>query len=267
MGKPYFTYLDGEGGPIALSHRGFALDGPENSLPAFEAALGLGYAYLEIDVRTTRDGVVMVFHDERLERVTDGTGRLADHTLAELRRFRIGGRERIPTLAEVLERWPGARLNIDIKDDASVQPFIELVDRYRAHERILVASFSDRRRLRVLRGLGNPVASSAGMAVNAVIRVLPSARLIRAIARVARVDCLQVPRRYHGLPVVTPSFVRRCTVAGLPVHVWTINDRGAMEELLGMGVRGVVSDRADVLAGVMQQQGHWPQGDGSCPNS
>lgn len=254
MVKPYFD----AGGPLALSHRGFSRDGCENTLVAMEAAIDLGFRYLELDVRTTRDGVVVVFHDERLDRVTDGTGRVADHTFAELDAVRVRGRERIPTLAEVLERWPHARLNIDVKDDFSVQPFAEVIEAAGAHDRVLVASFSDRRRLRVLKRLSRPTASSAGMAVNAVIKVLSPLGLAQWVARLTRVDCLQVPRRYRGLPVVTRAFVARCRAAGIPVHVWTINDRSEMEELLDLGAGGLVSDQADVLAGVMRRRGYWP---------
>lgn len=253
MAKPYFT----TNGPLALSHRGFSPDGLENTLTAMEAALELGFRYLEIDVRTTSDGVVMVFHDEYLERVTDGKGRLADHSLAQLDSVRVRGRERIPTLAEVLERWPGVRLNVDIKDDASVQPFVDVIEAAGAHDRVLVASFSDRRRLRVLKRLSLPTASSAGMAVNAVLKAVSPLGMTRWLARLARVDCLQVPQRYRGLPVVTRGFVRRCHAAGVPVHVWTINERPVMEALLELGVSGLVSDRADVLAEVMRDRGYW----------
>lgn len=255
MPGPYFATE----GPIAFSHRGFSSEGLENTLPALEAAIGLGFRYLEIDVRTTSDGVVMVFHDERLERVTDGTGRLADHSLAQLNAVRVRGTDRIPTLAEVLQRWPDVRLNIDVKDDASVQPLVEVIEASGAHDRVLVASFSDRRRLRVLRQLSRPTASSAGMAVSAIVKAASPLGLARWVARLARVDCLQVPRRFRGFPVVTRGFVRRCNAAGIPVHVWTINERPVMEELLADGVGGLVSDRADVLAGVMRDRGPWPQ--------
>lgn len=261
MSKPYLLNAgpDGVLRPLALSHRGFAPDGRENTLPAMEAALDLGFAYLEIDVRTSRDGVVMVFHDERLERVTDGSGRLSDHTRAELSRFRVRGSADIPTLEEVLERWPKARLNVDLKDNAAVQPFAELIEKHRAHNRVLVASFSDRRRLRVLKRLSRPTASSAGMVVNALIKAFSPLGLTRVIAQLGRVDCVQVPLTFRGLPVADGNFIRRCNAAALPVHVWTINDRAAMEKLLDAGAGGLVSDRADILADVMAGRGHWPQ--------
>lgn len=257
MAKPYLAVT----GPIALAHRGFALDGRENTMSAMEAAVELGFRYLEIDVRTTRDGVVMVFHDEHLDRVTDGTGRVADHFHAELKSVRVRGVERIPTLAEVLERWPEVRLNVDVKDDASVGPFVEVIEKAGAHDRVLVASFSDRRRLRVLKQLSRPTASSAGMVVNATIKALSPFGLTRWVARLARVDCVQVPRHYRGIPVVTRGFVRRCNAAEVPVHVWTINEPPIMDALLEQGVSGLVSDRGDLLAGAMKRAGHWPVAD------
>lgn len=252
--------LDGEQQPLALSHRGFSLDGLENSMVAFEAAAGLGFGYLEIDIRTTRDGVVMVFHDELLDRVSNATGPVGDRTLAELRSVQIQGVEPIPTLEEVLTRWPAMKLNIDVKDDASVEPFAELVERLGAHDRVLVASFSDRRRLQVLKRLSRPVASSAGQVCAALLWLLSPLGQTRRLARMARVHCLQVPVRHAGVTVVTERFIQRCKRAELPLHVWTVNDPDAMERLLtlGGGVDGLVSDRADRLAGVMSRRGHWP---------
>lgn len=260
---PYLRNIgrDGEQRPLALSHRGFSLDGLENSMVAFEAAVELGFGYLEIDIRTTRDGVVMVFHDELLDRVCSASGPVADRFFDELRTVRIQGAEPIPTLEEVLTRWPAMKLNIDIKDDASVEPFAKIVERLGAHDRVLVASFSDRRRLRVLRLLSRPVASSAGQACSALLWLLSPLGQTRRLARMVRVDCLQVPVQHAGVTVVTERFVRRCRRAGLPLHVWTVNDPEAMERLLtlGGGVDGLVSDRADRLAEVMHRRGYWPQ--------
>ncbi|MHA7264529.1 glycerophosphodiester phosphodiesterase family protein [Arthrobacter sp. TMN-37] len=262
MTLSYFrnTGPDGRQRPLGFSHRGFSRAGAENTLSAFAEAARLGFGYLEIDVRTSRDKVVMVFHDERLDRLTGERGPIAERTRAELARVRIRGGEPIPTLEEVLLRWPEMRLNIDLKDDASVEPFAELINRTGAHDRVLVASFSDRRRLRALRLLEARTASSAGMVLNGLIRLGGPAGLLGALCRAARVDAVQVPLTYRGIPVLTPGYLRRCRKAGLQVHVWTINERPVMERLLDQGVDGLVSDRADLLAAVLDRRGCWPQG-------
>ncbi|WP_247827665.1 glycerophosphodiester phosphodiesterase family protein [Arthrobacter antioxidans] len=261
-----FPYLDNAAGapprpqPIALSHRGFAPDGGENTLAAFGRAVELGFRYLEIDVHASSDGVVMVFHDEVLDRVTGDRGPVAARTAEELGRLSVGGGGGIPTLEAVLLRWPELRLNIDVKSDACVRPFAELVNRHAAHDRVLVASFSDRRRLAVLRLLDRPTASSAGMAVNALLRIAAPLGLAGPVARTARVHALQVPETYRGVRVVTRGFVRRCEDAGLQVHVWTVNERAGMDRLLDLGVHGIVSDAADVLAECLRDRAVWPQG-------
>ena len=229
-------------------------------MTAFRAAVDLGYRYLELDVRTSRDGVPMVFHDESLDRVTDGSGKLSDHTAAELARVRIGGTEPIPTAARLLAEWPEARLNIDVKDAAGAAALAGLIEQFGAHERVLVASFSELRRLRLLRLLRRPVASSGGAFSTALLVALApfgprtGARMARIIARLGRFQCVQVPERRGRIPVVTPSFVRRCHDARLQVHVWTVNDPSDMDRLLDLGVDGIITDRADLLAEVLARR-------------
>lgn len=270
---PYLQLLDAKTGvqrQLALAHRGFSPAGHENSMAAFAAAVELGYGFVETDVNTTADGVLMAFHDDVLDRATDGTGRIADYTREELRSVRIGGVEPIPTLEEILVRWPELRLNVDVKDEAAAVLLAELMHRHQASERVLVASFSDRRRLKTLRtlrrlckegGLNSQgtVASSPGYWVMAAVVLLGKLGLARMIARMARIQCVQVPLTYKGMRVVTEGFVRRCHRAGLQVHVWTIDDPSVMNELLDIGVDGVLTDRADILTGVMRERGNWPQ--------
>lgn len=261
-----YPYLDSPAGPsgrprpLAFSHRGFAPEGGENTLASFGRAVDLGFGYLEIDVRASRDGVVMVFHDEELHRVTGTPGLVSARTAEELGGLQVGGGGGIPTLEDVLRRWPGLRLNIDVKSDDCVQPFADLVNRMAVHDRVLLASFSDRRRRRVLRLLDAPTASSAGMAVNALLKLLAPSGLAAPLARIAGVQALQVPETYRGVRVVTGRFVEACHAAGLQVHVWTINDREDMDRLLDLGVDGLVSDAADVLAACMTARSAWPQG-------
>ncbi|MGM0930281.1 MAG: glycerophosphodiester phosphodiesterase [Actinomycetota bacterium] len=248
----------GQNRPLAMSHRGYSLAGQENTMAAFRAAVDLGYRYLETDVRATRDGVVVAFHDPTLERTTDGRGELAAHTAGQLAQLRISG-EPIPTFEELLAEWPDVCLNVDVKDIAAADEVARLIEAYEAHDRVLVASFSDRRRFRVLRGLRRPVAGSAGMYAIVGIYLLGFVGLAKLLARLLRVDAVQVPVKYGRFPVVTKGFVRRCQRAGLRVHVWTINERAEMQRLLALGVDGLLSDRADILADVMAERGNWPQ--------
>ncbi|MDN4609733.1 glycerophosphodiester phosphodiesterase family protein [Arthrobacter burdickii] len=261
-----YPYLDNRAGtqpgplPLALAHRGFSPGGGENTMAAFERAVDLGFRYLEIDVRASGDGVVMVFHDEDLDRATDARGPIARRSASDLGGLSVGGHGGIPTLEALLLRWPHVRLNIDVKSDDCVRPFAELINRLSAHDRVLVASFSDRRRRAVLQLLERPTASSAGMAVDALLKLLAPLGLAGPVARIAGVQALQVPETYRGVRVVTRRFLRSCRAAGLQVHVWTINERAEMDRLLDLGVDGLVSDAADVLADCMTARSAWPQG-------
>ena len=131
-----------------MAHRGFDDTGRglENSLPAFEAAVRLGYRYVETDVHATRDGVVVAFHDETLDRVTDRRGAIPELSWREVSRARVGGAEPVPQLEDLLGSWPELRVNIDIKSPGAILPLVRVIERTRAHDRVCVTSFSDQRR-------------------------------------------------------------------------------------------------------------------------
>ena len=255
---PYFLRKDGSSGPLALAHRGFSREGLENSMAAFKAAVELGTVHLETDVHTTSDDVLLVFHDSSLDRVTDSTGRISELTAAEVARARIGGVEPVPTFDELVMSLPDARLNLDVKDWNSVVALASAIERHGVHNRVLVTSFSDRRRRAVLARLSRRVASSAGSSLTALF-VLLGPVLPAGLARslLTGVDVFQVPVRYGRLPVVTAGFIRRAHRVGRQVHVWTINDPADMERLLDLGVDGIVSDRLDLLKDVLVRRGQW----------
>lgn len=257
-----FAYLDHDG-PIALAHRGGTLFGPnrgiENSLKAFRNAMDLGYRYLETDVHATADGEVVAFHDTLLDRVTDRTGAISTLEYAELREGRIGGSEPIPTLRELLEELPEARFNIDIKADDALAPTLAVLREHDALDRVLIASFSDRRIKQVRRLLGPGVATSAGQNETTLERLLPRGpRRIRTPA-----PALQVPARHRirgrTLHIPTRAFIEGAHRLGKHVHVWFHDwDDESPEELhrlLDLGVDGIVSDRIDVLADVLAERG------------
>ncbi len=251
------AYLD-HPGPLALAHRGFSAAEPENSMAAFAAAVALGFRYVETDVHATSDGVAVAFHDETLDRVTDGSGRVARLPWSTVSRARIAGTQPIPRLDDLLGAWPDLRVNIDVKAAQAVGPLVEAVERTRAHDRICVASFSDARRRAVERALSRPVATSAGTTTAARFRLAVAARRPgAAAAALGAVDGLQVPERHRRLPVVTEATVAAAHAAGRFVHVWTVNHPADMARLLDLGVDGIVSDRADLLREVLVARGAW----------
>jgi glycerophosphoryl diester phosphodiesterase len=252
------TFLDGPT-PRAFAHRGWHtgdLAGCENSLAAFTRAVAEGYIYLETDVHTTSDGVLVAFHDHVLDRVTDATGPVSATSFADLRRARIGGRERIPTMAEVLEACPGARFNVDPKSNAAVGPLIDLLSDAGLVDRVCVGAFSDAR-IAALRGaLGPGLATSLGP--REVGRLTIASALNRRAPRTPAVAA-QVPVRYGAVRVVTRRFLDTAHRAGLEVHVWTIDDPAEMGRLLDMGVDAIMTDRPDLLRDVLVARGAWSE--------
>ena len=259
-----FAYLDSvleqPGSVIAMAHRGGALHpeipGAENTLHAFRHAVALGYHYLETDVHATSDGVLLAFHDEALDRVTDTQGLLAQLTGDEVRSARIAGEHSVPTMAELLEALPGCRCNIDLKSSSAVRPLVALLDHTRSHDRVCVGYFSQLCIDAFRRASRGRVATSAAPAEVAAFMALPSGRAARLLTR-GRVAALQVPHRRGRLRVVTPAVVRRAHAAGAHVHVWTVDEPAEMDELLDMGVDGLITDRTDVLKQVLTRRGQW----------
>jgi glycerophosphoryl diester phosphodiesterase len=255
-----------EQGPIAFAHRGGAGEAPENTLAAFEIALTLGYRYLETDVHLTRDGVLVAFHDDRLDRVTDRAGAIAELGIAEVeaadaghafspeggRTFPFRGCQlRVPRLEAILGRWPDARVNIDPKSDACAGPLATVLDRLGAWDRVCVGSFSDRR-LRRIRALGRGRAcTSMGPQAVALARMTTASSVMRRLGA----DCIQVPLSRGPIPIVTKRFIAAAHRAGLPVHVWTINEEATINELLDLGVDGIMSDRLHLLRDVLRRRG------------
>jgi glycerophosphoryl diester phosphodiesterase len=257
-----FPFLD-DGGPVlAFAHRGGArhpdLPGLENTLAAFAHAVALGYRYLETDVHATRDGVLVAFHDIGLDRVTDGSGSVADLDAAQVAAIRVGGREPVPTLADLVDAFPDACFNIDLKSDAAVAPLAAFVAERDLADRVLVGSFSGRR-LRRFRRLAGPRVPTSAHPAEVVAFVLLPARLARRLTR-GRPVALQVPHRFGPLTIAGARVVRRAHAVGVPVHVWTVDDPAEMRLLLDRGVDGLMTDRTDILRDVLRERGQWPAG-------
>ena len=240
--------------PIAFAHRGdHRTDAtPENSMAAFAAAVDLGYRWLETDVHATADGVLLAFHDDHLDRVTDRTGAIGDLRWQQVREAKMSNGEAPPLLEDLLGNWPDVRVNVDAKHEAAVEPLVAVLERTRAHDRVCLAAFSDRR-LQALRQLtGGSVCTALGPREVAKLK----AAGFGAPARFAGA-CAQVPTRQGPLPLVDKRFVDAAHRRGIRVHVWTIDDRPEMVRLLDLGVDGLMTDRPDVLRDVLTERGQW----------
>jgi glycerophosphoryl diester phosphodiesterase len=251
-----FAFLD-HPLPIAFAHRGGATDAPENTVAAFEMAVGLGYRYLETDVHVTADGVLVAFHDDKLDRVTDRAGLISELTWDEVRQAQVTGADgttgEIPRLEDLFAAFPDARFNIDPKADSSVTPLAEVIRRCTALDRVLVCAFSDRRIIRLRQLLGPDLCTGLGPRGVARLRAaasgLPVGRFDAAAA--------QVPVRAGRVTLVSEAFVEAAHRRGLQVHVWTIDDPAEMHRLCDLGVDGIMTDRPAVLRDVLIERGVW----------
>jgi glycerophosphoryl diester phosphodiesterase len=254
-----WVFLD-HPGILAFAHRGGAGDWPENTLPAFAAAVALGYRYLETDVHVTSDGKLVAFHDPSLDRVTDQHGRIADLPWSQVSRARVAPPvgtaatdAPIPLLEDLLGTWPDVRVNIDPKHDSAVGPLVDVIRRTDAWDRVCVGAFSDRRLARFRRLTANRVCTGLGPAGIARLRLASLHAPVGSFAA----GCAQVPTHAGGRTLVDARFVAAAHARRMQVHVWTIDDSIEMQRLLDLGVDGIMTDRPAVLKELLVARGQW----------
>lgn len=220
---------------------------------AFVKALSIGADYIETDVHASQDGVAVIAHDDNLSRVAGRIVRIDHLTMAELRRVSLGDGQSFASLAEVLDAFPTARFNIDIKSDDAVEPTVEAILAAGALKRVLIASFSDRRRKAAVKRLPG-VATSASRRASGQAAVAARLGLVPLVRVALRgVDAVQIPERLRGVQIITPQLVASMHAAAVEVHAWTINDVATMERLLSIGVDGIVTDRADLALELLRK--------------
>ncbi len=225
---------------------------------AFQDAADLGYRYLETDVHATADGVLVAFHDDTLDRVTDGRGAVADLGWEQVRKSRIGGSEPIPLLDELLATFPDAHLNIDVKSDAGVAPLIEVLRRPDVVDRVCVGSFQQSRIRAIRRAIGPRLCTAAGPWEVRALKVASfTGPIASATGPVISAAAFQVPEEHEGTRVVDARFVDAAHRIGAEVHVWTVNEESDMARLLDLGVDGIVTDATRTLKGLLERRGAW----------
>ena len=260
---PYFA----SGDVLVIAHRGGKGLAPENTLAAFARSAALGVDVLEMDLRQSSDGALVVLHDRRVDRTTNGQGPVDSLRLAQLKQldagyhFSLDGQTfpyrgqgiAIPTLDEVFTAFPNMRFLIEIKDDspALVRDFCRAIQRFELSERVIAASFRSGP-LASLRQVCPAVATSASSSTGLSFVFLHWLRLDAAYHPTSQ--AFQFPTRFGAIDLIDRRFVARAHAHNIQVHVWTINDPDAMQHYLDLGVDGLITDYPDRLLGILNRQ-------------
>lgn len=267
-GHPYMA-----GAPLLFAHRGGAALAPENTMEAFRGAVHeWGADVLEMDVRLTADGELVVIHDETVDRTTDGRGPVRAYTLDELRRLDAGSSfraldggapfrgkgVRVPLLSEVLEGFPDVRLNVEAKVLDAAPVLLRVIEAHGAADRVLAASAEEAGRADRLGYRGPVCATTRQVRLFYYLHRLPGGG-----PYTPRADALQIPDRWEGRAVASARLVEAAHAKNLPVHVWTVDEPAAMRRLLSWGVDAIQTDRPDLLARVLHEETGRPLPTGS----
>jgi glycerophosphoryl diester phosphodiesterase len=247
-----------------IAHQGGEGIWPSNTMYAFERAVKMGVDMLDLDVNMTQDGVLVVVHDDSVDRTTDGKGKIKNLTLEQIQALDAGwywpqesrptdphpfrGQSiRIPTLEEVFKAFPQMPMTIEIKQDepSLAKPFCEMLRRYDMTDKVIIPSFIERAILDFRAACPEVMTAMTESEVRNLIF------LGDLVGRAPQAKALQVPTTAGPIQVVTPGFVSFATARGLVVQPWTINDATEMRALIGMGVHGINTDRPDVLMKVL----------------
>lgn len=250
-------------GPLLYAHRGAALELPENSLPGFARALELGADALEIDVHMTRDGHVVVCHDASGLRIAGVARQVRDCTLSEIKRWELrpplsagssASSARVPALDEVLEEFPDARLNIDVKqhEPAVIDAVLAVIAKHAAAPRVLLTSFSSAITHRV-RARGYAGETGFGRAEVVSLVFAPQRILARVRSAGSRV---QIPRRFGPIVLDRPELIDKLHALGLAVDYWVVNDPDEAQQLLARGADGIVTDDVRAVAQLFATSPH-----------
>lgn len=251
-----------------MAHRGSSILAPENTFEAFNIGVDTESDVLEIDIRISRDNEVIVIHDERVDRTTDGVGKVFDHKLIQLKKldaaFRFTHAEqndayrskniKLPTLLELYEAYPNIIVHIDVKDKqlSATRLLVDVIEKAGAEYRTVVGSFHGKI-LRYFRNIAPSIPTSAIFAE--VLSLYALNKLPLNLKAEHRPVALQIPRQYAMFKLDTVSFINKIQAHGFLANYWTINDVRHMRTLLKNGANGIVTDRPDLALEVFRELG------------
>jgi glycerophosphoryl diester phosphodiesterase len=238
---------------LAFAHRGGNEFAPENSFRAFKSAVDIGYKYLETDVHLTKDGFLIAFHDDTLDRVTDKSGLIRDLTLSEIKKAKIAGTDEIPLLSELLNSFTDCFFNIDCKVDETVQPLINLIHNKDFINRVCIGSFSQKRINFIRKSLGKEVKTSMGPAEVILSKFLS----YTSLGYNFKSSYTSIPIRRYGINLLEERNINYLKSNNQKVIAWTINDEDQMKMLINIGIDGIMTDNLTLLKKVLIEENLW----------
>ena len=238
---------------LAFAHRGGNEFAPENSFRAFKSAVDIGYKYLETDVHLTKDGFLIAFHDDTLDRVTDKSGLIRDLTLCEIKKAKIAGTDEIPLLSELLNSFTDCFFNIDCKVDETVQPLINLINNKDFINRVCIGSFSQKRINFIRKSLGKEVKTSMGPAEVILSKFLS----YTSLGYNFKSSYTSIPIRRYGINLLDERNINYLKSNNQKVIAWTINDEDQMKMLINIGIDGIMTDNLTLLKKVLIEESLW----------
>ena len=238
---------------LAFAHRGGNEFAPENSFRAFKSAVDIGYKYLETDVHLTKDGFLIAFHDDTLDRVTDKSGLIRDLSLSEIKKAKIAGTDEIPLLSELLNSFTDCFFNIDCKVDETVQPLINLINNKDFINRVCIGSFSQKRINFIRKSLGKEVKTSMGLAEVILSKFLS----YTSLGYNFKSSYTSIPIRRYGINLLDERNINYLKSNNQKVIAWTINDEDQMKMLINIGIDGIMTDNLTLLKKVLIEESLW----------
>ena len=269
---PTKNYYNDISRPLVIAHQGGDGIWPGDTLYAFEKAVAIGVDVLEMDAHITKDGQIVLMHDEEVDRTTDGTGLIEDMTLDELKQldaaykwsndgdktfpYRATGIQ-VPTLEEVFQKFPQMRYVIEIKltQNPIDRPLCELIRKHNMQDKVMIASFHDEA-MQNFRKTCPEIATSASRTEVRNFVLLGKAFLSGLLApQYQSIQPPYDPRESMNIPIMTERFIREAHAKNIKVEPWTVDDPELMKRYIEWGVDGIMTDRPDLMIEVLKGVG------------
>lgn len=232
-----------------IAHRGGNEVAPENTLAAFKDSYDLGYRWLETDVRLSKDKILYVFHDENLIRLLGKPDKLSDLNSWDIDELFIEREHKILRFDILANTFSDSVLNVDAKTFEAGEVLVDLINARKIKNDLCVGSFQQITTQYMRKNIKRDIESAFSMRE---VLFLFFDRLTRKSVE-SLGTCLQIPMKYFGINLITSGLISYCKENNIKIHVWTINDEGAMNRLVELGIDGIMTDKCRVLLKVLKE--------------